>query len=71
MKKEPKNENEETKTNVETQVVTNNPIKETYNIQYKNVKIKNGTNINLTEQIMEPNITIDNKNVSNLSHPQL
>ena len=55
--------NEEVKTGQETQIVTNNPIKETYNTQYGKVKIKNGTNINLTEQIMEPNITIDNKNV--------
>ena len=41
--------NEEVKTGQETQIVTNNPIKETYNTQYGKVKIKNGTKINLTE----------------------
>ena len=47
-----------------TEVITNNPIKETFNTQYGNVKIKNGTQINLTEQMMNPDgITIDNKNV--------
>ena len=54
---------EKAETGQETQVVTNNPIKETYNTQYGKVKIKNGTKINLTEEIMNPNITIDNKNV--------
>lgn len=54
---------EEVKTGVETQVVTNNPITESFNTQYKNVKIKNQTSINLTEEILTPNITIDNKKV--------
>ncbi len=54
---------EEVKTGVETQIVTNNPIKESFNTQYKNVKIKNQTSINLTEEILTPNITIDNKKV--------
>ena len=55
--------NEEVKTGQETQIVTNNPIKETYNTQYGKVKIKNGTKINLTEEIMTPNISIENKNI--------
>ncbi len=72
--KEPKDEektkNEEKKeevklasTNVKTEVITNNPIKEVYNTEYGKVKIRNGTNINLTEEIMKPDIKIDNKNV--------
>ena len=51
------------KTNIETEVVTNNPIAESFNAQYGNVKIKNGTSINLTEDILTPNISIENKNI--------
>ncbi len=51
------------KTGLETQIVTNNPIKESFNTQYGNVKIKNGTKIVLTDEMMNPNINIDNKNV--------
>lgn len=65
------NEQEEQQTQVElattgqqTEVITVNPIAETFNTQYGNVKIKNGTQINLTEEMMNPDdITIDNKNV--------
>ncbi len=56
-------DNQEVRTDVQTQVVTNNPITESFNTQYGKVKIKNGTNITLTEEILTPNITIDNKNV--------
>ena len=59
-------EQEEVKTaqtGVETQVVTNNPITESFNVQYGAVKLKNQTQINLTQEILTPNITIDNKNV--------
>ena len=48
---------------VNTEVITNNPIKEVYNTTFGKVKIKNGTSINLTEEIMKPNIKIDNKNI--------
>ncbi len=54
---------ETVKTGVETQIVTNNPIAENFNTQYKNVKIKNGTSINLTQEILTPDITIENKNI--------
>ena len=59
-------EQEEVKTaqtGVETEVVTNNPITESFNVQYGAVKLKNQTQINLTQEILTPNITIDNKNV--------
>lgn len=59
-------EQEEVKTaqtGVETEVVTKNPITESFNVQYGAVKLKNQTQINLTQEILTPNITIDNKNV--------
>lgn len=48
---------------VKTEVVTKNPISESYNTQYSNVKIKNQTSYELTQEIMTPDITIDNKNI--------
>ena len=48
---------------VKTEVVTPNPISENANVQYEKVKIKNQTTYNLTEDILNPNISIDNKNV--------
>ncbi len=50
-------------TNAQTEVVTPNPISENYNVQYGNVKIKNQTTYNLTEDILKPDIKIDNKNI--------
>ena len=47
---------------IKTEVVTPNPIAENANVQYGNVKIKNQTTYNLTEDILNPNIKIDNKN---------
>lgn len=49
--------------NTETEVVTQNPISESYNVQYGNVKIKNQTSYTLTEEMLKPDITIDNKNI--------
>ena len=46
-----------------TQVITQNPITESFNVQYGNVKIKNQTSYILTEQMMTPDITIENKNI--------
>ena len=46
-----------------TEVVTPNPIAENANVQYGNVKIKNQTTFNLTEDILNPDIKIDNKNI--------
>ena len=48
---------------VKTEVVTPNPISENVNVQYGKVKIKNQTTYNLTEDILNPNIKIDNKNI--------
>ena len=48
---------------LKTEVVTPNPIAENANAQYGNVKIKNQTTYNLTEDILNPNIKIDNKNI--------
>ena len=48
---------------VNTEVVTPNPISESYNVQYGNVKIKNQTTYELTEDMLKPDITIDNKNI--------
>ena len=50
-------------TGVETQVITNNPIKESYNAQYNKVKIKNETEYQLTEEMLKPDVTIENKNI--------
>ena len=49
--------------NIKTEVVTSNPILESYNSKYGNVKIKNQTTYNLTEEILNPNIEINNKNI--------
>ncbi len=51
------------KTGVTTEVITNNPITESYNAQYGNVKIKNQTEYQLTQEMLTPDITIENKNV--------
>ncbi len=48
---------------IHTEVVTQNPIKESFNVQYGNVKIKNQTSYQLSEDMLIPNINIDNKNV--------
>ena len=56
-----KNENIEDK--LPTQVITNNPIAESFNVQYGNVKIKNQTDYQLTDEMMNPDITIENKNI--------
>ena len=68
-KNEQQNENESEKMTVatasgtKTEVVTQNPISENYNAQYGNVKIKNQTTYELIEEILKPDITIDNKNI--------
>ncbi len=50
-------------TGLETKVITNNPIKETYNTEYGKVKIKNETDYELTNDMLTPNISIENKNI--------
>lgn len=54
---------EDAKTDVETKVVTETPIANKYTNEYKDVKIKNETDYELTEDMLEPNIEIDNKNI--------
>lgn len=46
-----------------TEIVTQNPITESYNVEYGKVKIKNQTTYTLTEEMLKPDITIDNKNI--------
>ena len=46
-----------------TEIVTPNPITESYNVQYQNVKIKNQTTYTLTEEMLKPDVKIDNKNI--------
>lgn len=46
-----------------TEVVTQNPIKESFNVEYGKVKIKNQTSYNLTQEMLNPNIKIQNKNI--------
>lgn len=48
---------------LQTQVITQNPISENSNATYKNVKIKNQTSYTLTEEMLNPDITIENKNI--------
>ena len=48
---------------LQTQVITQNPISENSNVTYKNLKIKNQTSYTLTEEILNPDITIENKNI--------
>ena len=66
-KDEEQNETEKitlaSKESVKTEVVTPNPISDNANVQYGSVKIKNQTTFNLTEDLLNPDIKIDNKNV--------
>ena len=48
---------------LQTQVITQNPISENSNVTYKNVKIKNQTSYTLTEEMLNPEITIEKKNI--------
>lgn len=51
------------KCGVATEVITNNPIQEKYNINYGKVKIKNQTDYQLTQDMLKPDIVIENKNI--------
>lgn len=50
-------------TGLTTQVITNNPIAESYNTTYGKVKIKNETDYDLTQDMLKPDISIENKNI--------
>lgn len=60
---EKENEVELAKTELATQVITNNPIQENFNVQYGKVKIKNQTEYQLTQEMLTPDITVENKNI--------
>lgn len=51
------------KTELATEVITQNPIKENYTTEYGSVKIKNETDYELTQSMLTPDITIENKNI--------
>lgn len=57
------NKAEVAKIGLETQVITENPITESFNVQYEKVKIKNETEYELTNEMLQPDITIENKNI--------
>ena len=48
---------------VQTQITTKKPLKDGYNVTYGNVRIKNESGYELTKEILEPNIKIENKNI--------
>ena len=50
-------------TGVTTQVITQNPIAEKSNVQYGNVKIKNETDSELTQEMLNPDIPIETRNI--------
>lgn len=50
-------------TGLATEIITPDPIALNYNYEYGSVKIKNQTTYELTDEMLNPNITIDNKNV--------
>ena len=54
---------EKASTNLDTRVITKNPISENVNRQYGDVKIKNQTSYELTDDVLNPNITIENKKI--------
>ncbi|MBQ3415644.1 MAG: stage II sporulation protein P [Clostridia bacterium] len=49
--------------NLKTEVVTENPLKLVYNAEFKNVKIKNETSYELGEDVLNPDVKIENKNI--------
>ena len=54
----------DSKTDLPTEVVTPNPIKETYSQEYNGVKIRNETSFELTEDVLNPSsLNIDKSNI--------
>ncbi len=51
------------KLGLKTEVITKNPLSSNYNAEYGKVKIKNETSHKLTQEMLNPNIKIDNKNI--------
>ena len=61
------NKNQEAKaeqTEVKTEIVTQNPIKESCNVEYNGVKIKNETSYEINETILETEININKENIT-------
>lgn len=54
---------EEVATNETTEIVTNNPIKENYNIEVSGVKIKNETSFEIDESILDAELNINKENI--------
>ena len=54
---------EEVATNETTEIVTNNPIKENYNIEVNGVKIKNATSFEIDESILDTELNINKENI--------
>lgn len=62
--KEEKKDLEPAKTDLSTEVVTPNPIKETYSQEYNGIKIRNETSFELTDDILNPDsLEIDKSNI--------
>ncbi len=55
--------NLDVQTNVNTQIVTKNPISESYNVEISGVKIKNETSFEINESITSTPLDIDKNNV--------
>lgn len=60
---EKKEDNKIAEAGISTQIITKNPLADKSNAQYGKVKIKNETDYVLTEEMLKPDITIENKNV--------
>lgn len=55
---------EEVTTDVTTEVITPNPIKETFSQEYNGIKIRNETSYELTDEMLNPDsLDIDKKNI--------
>jgi len=50
-------------TNVSTEVVTQNPLSDAFNSEYRGVKIKNETGFGLTEEILSQRIEVSKENI--------
>ena len=50
-------------TGIKTEVITENPIQLNYNVEYGKVKIKNQTDYELTQEMLTPDIIVENKNI--------
>ncbi len=55
--------NEEEDKNVETQIVTQNPLVESFNVECQGVKIRNETSFELTQEMLSQTIEVDKENI--------